>query len=196
MEEERSLDVGEIARVQRGQSTHQFEKAKKKVADIRPLLLKRNPSSSSSSSATASVAVQQLDPSLSFSIIFRGAHTLDLMAKSEGERNEICDTLDQVLRAYQRGKSRVCVDILLLRYVWLDIDKSKTGYMNAQQACNVLQAINFEMKQKDVQSSYDKFGKVIGLNRMDRRRGLTFEQSATFLHKVRDCVRLCVPSCF
>jgi hypothetical protein len=191
--EERAIDIGEMDRVQRGQSTQQFELAKKHVkADnkaieegLKKAELQRNHSSSSNSSVTASVAINQLDPALSFSIIFRGAHTVDLMAKSKHDRDEICDTLDRILQAYQRGKIRVSTDVLLLRYVWLDIDKAKTGYVTVNQIGQVLQAINFNMKQKDVVTAYDKFGKIIGLDRSNRRRGLTFEQSATFLHKVR-----------
>lgn len=186
-------------RVQRGQSTQQFEFAKKHVAVIKnnPNMtnfevqvvakaeLNRNTSASSTSSAAQTLAaIQQLDPALSFSIIFRGAHTVDLMAATEQERNEICDVLDQILTAYQRGKIRVSTDLQLLRYIWLDVDKEKTGYVTVQQFGKVLHAINFNMKQKDVVTAYDKFGKIIGMDRMTRRKGLTFEQSATFLHKV------------
>jgi len=196
----RAIDVGEMDRVQRGQSTQQFEFAKKHVAVtstknntsnsnfeivLNKAELSRNPSASSTSSAAQMMAaIQQLDPALSFSIIFRGAHTVDLMAVTEYERDEICDTLDEILTAYQRGKIRVSTDLQLLRYIWLDIDKEKTGYVTVQQIGKVLQAINFNMKQKDVITAYDKFGKVIGMDRSRRRKGLTFEQSATFLHKV------------
>lgn len=194
--EERAIDIGEMDRIQRGQSTQQFESAKKHVkADnkafevvLKKSDLQRNSSNSSSCSVTVSTAspvINHLDPALSFSIIFRGAHTVDLMAKTEDDRNEICDTLDRILQAYQRGKIRVSTDVLLLRYVWLDVDKAKTGYVTVNQIGQVLQALNFNMKLKDVVTAYDKFGKIIGLDRASRRRGLTFEQSATFLHKVR-----------
>jgi hypothetical protein len=196
--EQRAIDIGEMDRVQRGQSTQQFEQAKKHVkADNNKSLevlhkkaeLQRNSSASSTSSLPASIsttAILKLDPALSFSIIFRGAHTLDLMAQAEKDRDIICNTLDQILRAYQRGKSRVSTDILLLRYVWLDVDKSKTGYVTVHQFWQALQAINFNKKQKDVAQDYEKFGRIIGLDKSSRKRGLTFEQSATFLHKVHD----------
>jgi len=195
--EDRAIDIGEMDRVQRGQSTQQFEFAKKKHAKennnvvevvLRKADLKRdysNGSNTSTAQAISLAAIQQLDPSLSFSIIFRGAHTVDLMAQTKAERDEICDTLDAILLAYQRGKIRVSTDVLLLRYVFLDVDQGKTGYVNVNQMGKVLQAINFNMKQKDVATNYEKFGQVIGLNRAQRRKGLTFEQAATFLHKVR-----------
>jgi hypothetical protein len=200
--EQRAIDIGEMDRVQRGQSTQQFEFAKKhvKAADLsanKPGLeviykkaeLHRNSSSNSNSSlpssSTSTSAILSLDPSLSFSIIFRGAHTVDLMAQTEKDRNIICNTLDEILQAYQRGKSRVSTDILLLRYIWLDVDKAKTGYITVDQFWQVLQAINFNKKLKEVQQDYEKFGRIIGLDKSSRRRGLTFEQSATFLHKVR-----------
>jgi hypothetical protein len=199
--EQRAIDIGEMDRVQRGQSTQQFELAKKHVKAADPINtkagvelvhkkaeLQRNSSSNSNSSlpssSTSTAAILQLDPSLSFSIIFRGAHTVDLMAQTEKDRNIICNTLDEILQAYQRGKSRVSTDILLLRYVWLDVDKAKTGYITVDQFWQVLQAINFNKKLKEVQQDYEKFGRIIGLDKSSRRRGLTFEQSATFLHKV------------
>jgi hypothetical protein len=196
--DERAIDIGEMDRVQRGQSTQQFELAKKnvkidhnnnKVLDVlyKRAELQRNSSTSSNSSlpSTTTAAINQLDPALSFSIIFRGAHTVDLMAQTEKDRNLICNTLDQILQAYRRSKSRVSTDILLLRYVWLDVDKAKTGYVSVQQFWQALQAINFNKKMKEVTSDYEKFGRTIGLDKSERKRGLTFEQSATFLHKVK-----------
>lgn len=195
--DERQIDIGEMHRVQRGQSTQKFELAKKHVKaennkalevvySQRKSELQRNTSTSSNTSVTTATtaAVNHLDPALSFSVIFRGAHTVDLMAKTETDRNEICDTLDMILQAYQRNKIRVSTDVLLLRYVWLDIDQAKTGFVTVNQVGQTLQAINFNMKQKDVATAYDKFCRIIGLDRSSRRRGLTFEQSATFLHKV------------
>ena len=135
--------------------------------------------------STSTTAINKLDPALSFSIIFRGAHTVDLMAQTEKDRNVICNTLDQILQAYRRSKSRVSTDIQLLRYVWLDVDKAKTGYVSVQQFWQALQAINFNKKLKEVASDYEKFGRTIGLDKSERKRGLTFEQSATFLHKVQ-----------
>ena len=201
---DRAIDIGEMDRIQRGQSTQQFEFAKKKTQHARnnsgqldrnsvEVVLNKNDqwrnyssgaSASAYSESSMSLMIQQLDPSLSFSIIFRGAHTVDLMARTDRERDEICDTLDAILLSYQRGKIRVSTDVLLLRYVFLDVDKEKTGFVNATQIGKVLQAINFNMKQKDVASNYEKFGKVIGMDRAQRRKGLTFEQAATFLHKV------------
>lgn len=206
---QRAVDIGELARVQRGQSTQHFEQAKKNVDKFETILHRGDlltKTSSSRSLGPGSVLVvpgnmssgssvqtnqtvitsTQLDPNLSFSMIFRGAHTLDLMASSEEERNEICDALDRILKAYQRGKTRVSTDVLLLRYIWLDVDKEKSGYVTCMRFGQVLAAINFAtMKQRDLIAAYEKFGKVIGLDRSKRKQGLTFEQSATFLHKVR-----------
>ena len=202
--DERAIDIGEMDRVQRGQSTQQFELAKKnvksdttnnKVLDVlyKRAELQRNSSTSSNASlpsSTTTAMINKLDPSLSFSIIFRGAHTVDLMAQTEKDRNVICNTLDQILQAYRRSKSRVSTDILLLRYVWLDVDKAKTGYVSVQQFWQTLQAINFNKKLKEVAADYEKFGRTIGLDKSERKRGLTFEQSATFLHKVQTGTRV------
>jgi thymidylate synthase len=49
----------------------------------------------------------------------------------------------------------------------------------------VLQEINFVLKPKELQAAYEHFGEVIGLDWVQRRKGLTFEQLATFLHKIK-----------
>jgi hypothetical protein len=41
------------------------------------------------------------------------------------------------------------------------------------------------MKRQELTATYEKFGKTIGLDRSMRRKGLTFEQCCTFLHKVK-----------
>lgn len=64
-----------------------------------------------------------LQPNRSFSIIFRGERTLDLMTTDDLDRDTILDALDHVIRSYQAAKQRVGNDVLLLRYIWLDVDK-------------------------------------------------------------------------
>jgi phosphatidylinositol phospholipase C delta len=135
----------------------------------------------------------QLDPQRSFSIIFRGAHTVDLMAESFEERNVICDALDRVLVAYARGKKRVAYDVQLLRYVWAlsFASTNSTDVLQIEQRMsekhirNMLQEINYSVKTREITKIYDGFGKVIGLDRAARKHGLTFEQTATFLHKLK-----------
>jgi phosphatidylinositol phospholipase C delta len=162
------LDVGEMARIQRGQSTQQFEKAR---SNRKPNMISR----------TTSTATLALDPERSFSIIFRGAHTVDLMANSLKARNDICDSLDRILVAFGRVKIRVAHDIQLLRYVWRQYSKTIT----VKQIYQILQEINYDIKQREVNAVYEKFGKVIGLDRTQRKSGLTFEQMVTFLHKLK-----------
>lgn len=189
MAETRAIDIGEMDRIQRGQSTQQFEKAKLNAVDEkqlrRPHMHRHTSSGSTTTTSMTTLSVQQLEPQRSFSIIFRGTDTLDFMAASFQERDEICDTLDKILETYQRAKTRVADDVRLLRYVWLDIDKRKTGYVNVQQIAQVFNQINFMMKPREVQANYEKFGKVIGLDRAMRKRGLNFEQLADFLHYIR-----------
>ena len=317
---DRSIDVGEMDRIQRGQSTQQFEKAKKRtmerIESNRRIHILSNDSGNSieitpatqagysnsgsvggmavssygnasinptTSAGVVSVAasaalsgvdteinpspsanlLHSLDPDRSFSIIFRGAQTLDLMALHRRARDEICDALDRILEAYARTKVRVAADVRLLRYVWLSVvdysgtdatstqqgnhggggggsvlsglgnstthaifktmarrvgassgnsssyeaptttrnddpsgshDDSTTGggsivnvgHVNFDQIARVVFAqINLYMKHKDVHTNYEKFGKVIGLDRKQRRRGLTFDQLADFLHYIR-----------
>jgi hypothetical protein len=70
---------------------------------------------------------EDLKPNKSFSIIFRGSRTLDLMMPY-GDRNVVLDALDLVLKAYQAAKVKVAKDVLLLRYVWLDVDKGMLSW--------------------------------------------------------------------
>jgi phosphatidylinositol phospholipase C delta len=183
----RDIDIGEMDRIQRGQSTQHFEKAiKKSERTLLKAELSRKTSEGSGSKASTGPS---LDPKRSFSIIFRGAHTLDLMTESPKALDVICTALERILLDYQRGKIRVAQEVLLWRYVWfvdssMDITKRK-HYLGLADLRKLLQQINCVMKQRDLQAAYDHFGKVIGLDRLQRRRGLTFEQSATFLHKIK-----------
>lgn len=209
-ERRRAIDVGEMDRIQRGQSTMEFERAKKNKP-ARPSAIgsrvgstssaarqgttgSRNTSNSSVVAVVTPMASDEdllrLDPQRSFSIIFRGAHTVDLMAESYEDRNLLCDTLDRILAAYDRGKKRVAHDVQLLRYVWaLNSNESDSvqsqQYMSEKQIRGLLQEINVSIKARELTKLYEGFGKVIGLDRAARRRGLTFEQTATFLHKVK-----------
>jgi hypothetical protein len=75
--------------------------------------------------STAGTAMDVLDPSLCFSIIFRGDWTLDLMMAKQSTvtRDEILNALDTIIGTYQRAKVMVSNDVLLLRYVWREADK-------------------------------------------------------------------------
>lgn len=64
-----------------------------------------------------------LQPKRSFSIHFRGERTLDLMTADNVNRDAILDALDNVICAYNAAKVKVGNDVLLLRYIWLDVDK-------------------------------------------------------------------------
>lgn len=166
--DKRIIDIGAIDRVQRGQTSI--------VGMGRGSRRQSDP------------AIQMQDkvtPDRSFAIIFRGERQLDLMAKDCMDRDEILDRLDHIIWTYQEAKLKVGSDVLLLRYVWLDADKDKTDKINCNQLGRVLERVNFLMKRQQLSSTYEKFGKVIGLDRSARRKGLTFEQCCTFLHKLK-----------
>jgi len=171
--EERSIDIGAIDRIQRGQTTQKFELAKKSRQDSRRNLMMDEDD-------------DLLYPNRSFSIIFRGGRTLDLMMRDESDdRDEVLDALDNVIKAYKAAKVRVEKDVLLLRYIWLDVDKEKRNALNVNEIHKVLERINFHVTKPDLDKQYQRFGKIIGLDRMQRRKGLTFEQCCTFLHKIK-----------
>jgi hypothetical protein len=77
-----------------------------------------------------------LNPSQCFSIIFRGDWTLDLMMMNnndggESSRDTILDSLDRILKRYAEQKLKVSNDVLLLRYVWLDVDKVHSAFVRS-----------------------------------------------------------------
>jgi len=181
---ERIIDIGAIDRIQRGQVTHKFELAKKSRQDSFRNLLKEQLKFDSATGARYSDLLF-LHPNRSFSIIFRGERTLDLMTTDDLDRDTILDALDHVIRSYQAAKQRVGNDVLLLRYIWLDVDKDKKGTINAAELGNVLDRINFQMKKQELNATYEKFANIIRLDHAQRRKGLSFEQCCTFLHKLK-----------
>ncbi len=70
-----------------------------------------------------SSGIPLLDESKSFSLIFRGAKTLDLMVDEGGDREEILYVLTNIIRQYGLAKLKVGNEVLLLRYVWNDVDR-------------------------------------------------------------------------
>lgn len=175
---ERAVDIGSIDRIQRGQNTLKFELARHR--DVRSPVSVSSPKKCPKRSIMTTSESKQ-----SFSIIFRGERTLDLMMQEDDDRDEILDALDGVVQAYKSAKVRVANDVLLLRYIWLDVDKDKSNTINSTELGKVLDRINFYMKKTQLYASYEKFAKQIGLDRRSRSRGLTFEQCVTFLHKLK-----------
>lgn len=65
------------------------------------------------------------------------------------------------------------------------IRQEKTNTLNATELAKVLERINCHMKKVELTKMYEKFAKILGLDRSQRRKGLTFEQCSTFLHKIK-----------
>eukprot|EP00531_Pseudo-nitzschia_arenysensis_P000376 CAMPEP_0116120770 /NCGR_PEP_ID=MMETSP0329-20121206/3349_1 /TAXON_ID=697910 /ORGANISM="Pseudo-nitzschia arenysensis, Strain B593" /LENGTH=1047 /DNA_ID=CAMNT_0003614555 /DNA_START=263 /DNA_END=3405 /DNA_ORIENTATION=+ len=174
-------------------------------------VLSRGRSSVSSvASYAGSQATEAIDPGLCFSIIFRGDWTLDLMmpdfdimttktksassssSRSNGAeesnssritRDKVIDALDNLVRAYSTAKRQVSNEVLLLRYVWSDVDVDKTNLIKQNELGAVFERINYQMKKSELNSRYTQFCKVIGLT--NKKQGLTFEQTCTLLHKTK-----------
>ncbi|CAB9505823.1 Inactive phospholipase C-like protein 1 [Seminavis robusta] len=168
----RVIDVGAIDRIQRGQKF--MPKGTRRLSDPNV-----------SRGGHHQNEADKVSPERSFSIIFRGRSQMDLMAKDSMDRDELLDGLDFLILTYQESKNKVASDVLLLRSVWLDADKDMTGKINCNQLGRILERINLAMKRQQLNSTYEKFGKVIGLDRAMRRKGLNFEQCCTFLHKLK-----------
>ena len=65
------------------------------------------------------------------------------------------------------------------------MDRNKTNLINAAELGAILDRINYYMKKSQLNSAFEQFSKIIGLDRSERKRGLTFEQVVTFLHKLK-----------
>ena len=177
---------------------------KRKVgSSVRNLLADSN----SNNTSNGDDSTFALNPSQCFSLIFKGDWTLDLMmvnsatahpspsrysptskwSSSPGESpDEILDGLDLLLETYQRAKRLVANDVLLLRYVWLEADKDQSNTIKPNEIGDVLDKINYyQLNRSQLSDVYDKFAKVIGLDKEQRRQGLTFEQTCTLLHKIK-----------
>jgi hypothetical protein len=46
-----------------------------------------------------------------------------LMTAEDIDRDKFLDALDHIICAYQAAMVKVGKDVLLLRYIWLDVDK-------------------------------------------------------------------------
>jgi phosphatidylinositol phospholipase C delta len=164
--QERSIDVGSIDRVQKGQTTLKFEQARK-LLPIR--------------------AVQEnFDPNNSLSIMFRGSLSLDLLVDSRDMRDELLDALRNLIHAYEISKVHATNEVLLMRYIWLDVDKDQSGTLDESELAGVLKRINYNVSRSDLKESCLHFAvKILGLDKKVARKGFTFDQAVTFLHKLR-----------
>jgi phosphatidylinositol phospholipase C delta len=171
---ENIIDIGSLDRLQGGQNTLRFELARKMSSRI---------SSPRKSSSTDFI---DLDPTQSLSIIFSNERTLDLMISDEDvTRDEVLQALQNLLDNYSRAKINVGNDVLLLRYMWVDVDKDRSDSINAHELSRLLNRINFHMKKAESDKVYNSFAKMIGLDRNDRRKGISFENAVTILHKFK-----------
>lgn len=171
---ETKIDIGSIDRLQSGQTTLRFELAK--IASTRIASPRR-------SSTTDFI---ELDPNRSLSIIFSNERTLDIMI-NDGDitRDVVLETLQNLLNNYTRAKVNVGNDVLLLRYLWVDVDKDQSDSINAHELSKLLNRINYSIKRSDSDRIYHSFAKMFGLDRNDRKKGISFELAVTILHKFK-----------
>lgn len=166
------VDIGSIDRIQSGQNTLLFEKARQRE--------KKQTMSQRSHSG-----VPPLDDNRSFSLVFRGAKTLDLMVDEGGDREHILYILTSMVTEYGRAKVKVGNEVLLLRYIWNDVDRDHSNTINEKEMGELLNRINFQVKDKNHKAVYQNFTRTLGLAKEQRKAGLTFDQCVTLLHKTK-----------
>lgn len=111
--------------------------------------------------------------------------TLDLMVDEGGNREEILYILTRIVKEYERAKLKVGNEVQLLRYIWNDVDRDNSNTINEKEMGELLNRINFQIKEKNHAAVYQKFCKTLGLDKATRKRGLTFEQCVILLHKTK-----------
>lgn len=173
------IDICTIDRIQKGQNSMKFEYYRQEM------LHHRNPNRSPK--ASAALSSQTLDDELirSFSIIWRGERSLSLIAYSKKDRDIIIETLKRLKKEYERAKVFAAKDVLLLRYIWIDVDKDQSNFINESELSAVLNRINFYRKKSELENDYRQFLRKNGLDRKIRKRGFTFSQCVTFFHMIK-----------
>lgn len=191
-----TVNVGSIDRIQSGQNTLKFELARYVVLhncglfafcsyDVLNNLFFRQREKKQGLSPRNFNGIPLLDEERCFSLIFRGAKTLDLMVDEGKDREEILYVLTTIVREYGRAKLKVGNEVQLLRYIWNDVDRDNSNTINEKEMGELLNRINFQIKEKNHAAVYQKFCKTLGLDKATRKRGLTFEQCVILLHKTK-----------
>jgi len=164
----RSIGISSINRIQVGHNTLTFELARK--------------------SLRLSGSEGKLNPTKSFSIIFNGSQSLNLMMPEEEDelnRDELLEVFNNLINTYYDKKKCAGNDIILLRHVWCDVDEDKSDTINSKEMKNLIDFINIQKDKKKICDEYEKFAKMLKLSKSERQKGLTFDQCATFLHKTK-----------
>jgi len=173
-EYERTIDVGSIVRIQKGQHTLRFELCRKQLGKI------------SSPKRRKPDGTPKLNPDKCFSIFFVGGRTVDLIiSDDEADRDEVVAALERLMEEYAKAKLNVVDYVILLRYIWLDVDKDKSNSINQVEFSLVLNRINYTLNRAKSNETYNKFTSLIRLSKAQRRHGLSFEQCSTILHRVK-----------
>lgn len=64
-------------------------------------------------------------------------------------------------------------------------NQSKTNTLNVNEIAKLLARINCHVKKQELSKMYDKFIKIMGIDRSQRKQGLNFSLCCTFLHKIK-----------
>ncbi|KAL7530302.1 hypothetical protein ACHAXR_008263 [Thalassiosira sp. AJA248-18] len=180
------VDIGSIDRLQSGQNTLLFEKARW-LPWLSPLFIPahlfRQREKKQTMYQRNHLGIPLLNEERSFSLIFRGAKTLDLMVDEGGDREKILYILNSIVTEYGRAKVKVGNEVLLLRYIWNDVDRDDSNTINEKEMGELLNRIN--LKEENPKAVYGKFTRTLGLKKEERKTGLTFDQCVTLLHKTK-----------
>ena len=72
--------------------------------------------------------------------------TLDVLVENDNERQDLIDCINQMRAAYEKASYFVSHDVLLLRYIWYDIDVNKDGRISESEFQNILPRVNLYVK--------------------------------------------------
>ena len=121
--------------------------------------------------------------------------TLDLIIPDERDKDLILNSLRSIMLTYEEATENVPNDELLLRYIWHDIDKGKTGKLNKRELWNACRRMNFYKTKREFNATfktyYDEKRRAVSEDskwkRLRHHTGLDFRECLAFLraHKTR-----------
>ena len=177
-DDDKIIDISSIDRIQPGQNTMQFENYRQDFG--------KSPNKSPKASAVLNVQNMNDEQYLSLSIIYNGDQSLAIMTLSKRDLNLIVHAITKLMQTYKSAKKFVGKDALILRYIWIDVDKDQSNHIRLQELNTLLNRINFFVKKSELSTKYNTFCRKNGLlDKKKKDRGLNFRQCVLFFHMIR-----------
>jgi len=126
------------------------------------------------------------------SIYHNNAITTDFITESDEEKVEVLNAIELIRKVYQKYKSYVGREELLLRYAWYDTDMNKSGLVDQEEFLMLLQRINVYLKKEkavrifkdSIKSAKNETKTTNRLGSKSGRQGITFDECIALLREI------------